>query len=220
MSIAQSIPARLRGRMPPRQLPVLKWPAPHPAELATSTPECPAAVHCQQCQAPARLQLLQGYQGGAPVYRRLCLACARAAAPVVYKRRRTPAWSLLALAGAAVLIVGLCGDWLIPDGHAGFGLRQQLGGVLGLAIGLLGLLTGVEFVALAGAFLLGAAITADWFGFTRGPGIGTTQQAVIWVGLLCMLSAALWRWIPRFRDAAKRRDAGDGPQPAADVVAA
>ena len=166
---------------------------------------------CQTCGRPARVQVLEGYTKGKLQFSRLCLECGRSLLPGPPGDRigrRPPAWALIGLAGMVVLAVGLLGDRIIPDGHVGFGWRQQLGALLGAALGLIGLLLGTEMVVLAGALLFSATLSADWLGLTRGPGIGRTQQWVIFAGLAILAFGLLvWlRWGIRPRGGGQRPD--------------
>jgi hypothetical protein len=160
---------------------------------------------CEVCGEVARVLVLEGYANGQPVLRRFCLKCAAEAAPadagVFGERTRVRLHVLVALAGLALCAVGLFGDFLIPAAHAGFGWHQQLGVFAGALLLVVGLLLRTEVIALGGAFLLAASLGADWFGLTRGPGIGWKQQVMLAVGVLCLLAAG----ITRRRTAARRR---------------
>lgn len=160
---------------------------------------------CEVCGEVARVLVLEGYANGQPVLRRFCLKCAAEAAPadagVFGERTRVRLHVLVALVGLALCVVGLFGDFLIPPPHAGFGWHQQLGVFAGALLLVVGLLLRTEVIALGGAFLLAASLGADWFGLTRGPGIGWKQQVMTAVGVLCLLAAG----ITRRRIAARRR---------------
>ncbi len=152
---------------------------------------------CENCNAVSRVLILDGYARGQPVLRRLCLDCAARAAPKRAacggERARVTWHALVSLAGFVLCVVGLAGDWLVPGGHAGFGWHQQMGAVTGVLLILVGLLLRADVIALAGAFLLGAALCSDWFGLTRGPGIGWKQQYMAGAGVLCLLFGGLVR---------------------------
>jgi hypothetical protein len=147
---------------------------------------------------------------------------------VASQRPRVGLHVLVALAGLVLCVVGLFGDYLVPPAYPGFGWHQQLGVVIGALMLLIGLLLRVEVVAFAGAFLLGASVSADWLRLTRGVGIGWKQQAMIAVGALCLLIA----WTVRRLAAAQRQrsaqavggsagaDAGSPPRDLAGAAAA
>lgn len=201
-------------------MPIL--PAPEIAVLPAAEPVVPPPVsppaaapprpRCQRCGAPARVQVLAGYAGGAPVLHRACLACADAALAAGPQARsaRPRLRGTVLLAGAVLLFVGLLGDWLVPDGRAGFGWHQRTGLLLGVVVSLLGLLVRVNFLTLLGAYLAGAALLADWTGLTRGPGIGWKQQLLLAAGG-AVLAAVAWRGL-----VARRR--GVAPRPAAPAA--
>jgi hypothetical protein len=159
---------------------------------------------CQVCGEPARVQVLTGYSSAGPLFMRLCLHCEQHEMIGAYqptRRRHLRAWLLIAMAGTALLTIGIFGDWLIPQRHAGFGWYQGWGVILGLASCLFGLLLGADLIALAGGMLFCASVSADWFGLTQGQGIGNTQQYMISAGLGRPAIALLfWKRSLRFRE--------------------
>jgi hypothetical protein len=166
---------------------------------------------CEVCGQPARIDILDGYANGTPVRHAFCLTCAGTSVrPLREGNSRLRLSTLATLAAFAVLVVGVFGDFLIPAGNAGFGWHQRLGVVIGTLIGLFGLLLRAELVTLAGAFLFGASLTADWFGLTHGPGIGWKQQWMIAAGLTILIGAVLARMRYRLWATFSRRAAG-GP---------
>jgi hypothetical protein len=165
---------------------------------------------CEVCGAPTRVQVLVRYSKEGPVHRTFCLDCGKSHIGCSYMpgvSRRPGAWLLFAAAGAVLMTVGVFGDWIIPSRHAGFGWEQGWGVILGVIVGLFGLLVRADLVALAGAFLVGASLSADWFGLTQGSGIGPKQQCLIGVGLVCVAIAMLLRMKISLRRS-RPRDAG------------
>jgi len=126
--------------------------------------------------------------------RHFCLDCADEAAAWPESddlggRLRLP--TLVGLVGLVLMLVGLLGDFLVSERHAGFGWRQQSGVLLAVVVILMGLLLRVDLLALAGGFLLAASVSADWFGLTSGAGIGWKQQTLIAAGALLLVTAAV-----------------------------
>jgi len=162
-----------------------------PAEVAP-------VASCEVCGQAARVHVLEGYVGGQPRTRRFCLPCADEAplrAPGGDLARPRPGLAvMLVLAGVTCAVLGLFGDFLIPQGHAGFGWRQTTGTVLGALVVFVGVLLRADVVALAGTYLLTAALLADWFGLTHGAGIGWKQQSLLGVGIGCVALALLGRY--------------------------
>jgi len=171
----------------------------------------PKRARCEVCGDGARVLILEGYAEGQPVLRRYCLRCA-AAAPaeteVVGERPRMGVHVLVGLAGLVLCVVGLFGDYLVPPAHAGFGWHQQAGAAAGALILVIGLVLRMDVVALGGAFLLGASLCADWFGLTRGPGIGWKQQVMIAIGAAGLLTGGIRRKLVAARRT--RRDPAHG----------
>jgi hypothetical protein len=150
--------------------------------------------------------VLESYAGGAPQLRRFCLRCAdrwslESSLNVALKPRPGVA-GLLALAGAVFVTVGLLGDYLAPGAQEGFGLHQSLGALAGLMLVLIGILLRAQVIALGGLLLLAVAVSADWFGVSRGAGIGWKQLAMIEIGAAGLLLAGIY---PFARDAVVRR---------------
>lgn len=171
-----------------------------PAERAGGAPALPevGCPPCECCGEPSRLHILEDYAGGQPRLRHYCLPCgtqwSAAISPVTHDKPRPGTIVLVGLAGVTTLLVGLFADYLAP-GNPGFGWHQRMGLILGLSLTGAGLVLRAQVIALLGAFLLGASLTADWFGVARGPGIGWKQQAFMYMGLLIMLAAAVLKWI-------------------------
>jgi len=146
---------------------------------------------------------------------RFCLDCvdtpaALSAAAVGGVRPGLPV--LAGASGLALLVVGLFGDFLLPDRSPGFGVYQQTGVVLAVVLGLVGILLRVGPVALCGLFLLAASISADWFGLVSGSGIGWKQQTMIMVGAALAGCGIVGRLLRRSR-ALRRRANGPGRAP-------
>lgn len=160
--------------------------------VAAAASQTKVRVHCcVQCGRAANVHVLEGYDRGRPVVRRFCLDCADDAAPWSGPQPsadlRAGLPPLVALGGFVLVVVGLCGDFLVPHRHAGFGLYQQTGVVLAMLLVFIGALLRVGPLALAGVFLLAASVAADWFGLISGAGIGWKQQAMITVGVVLTL---------------------------------
>lgn len=166
---------------------------------------------CETCGRAACVHVLEGYDQGRRVVRRFCLDCVDRAAPwrgatsPVGLRPGLPA--LGALCGAALLGLGLFGDLLVPERHSGFGLYQQTGVVLAAVVVLVGVLLRAGPLAVAGLFLLGGAIGADWFGLVSGPGVGWKQQLMIASGLVLIAGGLVVRQFHRRQRAARGRGA-------------
>lgn len=171
-----------------------------------------ARASCELCGETARVLVLEGYAAGQPILRRFCLRCAAAAEPAEHaSRARSPRIGLhvlLALVGLVLCVVGLGGDFLIPERHSGFGWHQQLGVLLGTLLLVFGLFLRTDVIALGGSFLLVAAGCADWFGLTQGGGVGWKQQYMIAAGTLCLCIAGALRVRRSLRRG--RRAAGGG----------
>jgi hypothetical protein len=158
-------------------------------------------VPCEICGKEARLLILEGYAQRQPVVRRFCLTCsASAEAGPARERTRLSLHVLVGLASLVSCVVGLFGDHLVPSAHPGFGWHQELGVVAGGLLLLVGLILRADVVALGGGFLLAASLCADWFGWTRGPGIGWKQQLMILIGAVGLLLAAAFRMRRRWGD--------------------
>lgn len=175
-------------------------PAQDAALSAGAAPALPPAggLPCECCGEPARLHILEDYASGQPRLRHYCLPCgaqwSAAISPVTHDKPRPGTIVLVGMAGLTTLLVGLFADYLAP-GNPGFGWHQRMGLIMGLSLTGAGLVLRAQVIALLGAFLLGASLTADWFAVARGPGIGWKQQAFMYVGLLIMLTAAVLKWI-------------------------
>lgn len=165
---------------------------------------------CETCGRAACVHILEGYDHGRRVVRRFCLDCVDRAAP--WPGDTSPAGlrpglpALGVLCGAALLGLGLFGDLLVPDRHAGFGLYQQTGVVLAAIVVLVGVLLRVGPLAVAGVFFLGGAIGADWFGLVSGPGIGWKQQLMVAAGVALIAGGLAVRQLRRWRRAARGSD--------------
>lgn len=188
--------------------------------VAAAASQTKVRVHrCVQCGCAASVHVLEGYDRGRPVVRRFCLDCADDAAPwsgpqpSAELRPGLPA--LLALGGLVLVVVGLFGDFLVPQRHAGFGLYQQTGVVLAMLLVFIGALLRVGPLALAGVFLLAASVAADWFGLISGAGIGWKQQALTTVGAVLALGGlGVWlRGRRRLRPGAPRWGGGAAVRP-------
>ena len=180
---------------------------PLPAESGHDTRLEPGK--CRACGRRANVHVLHGYEQGHPVYRRFCQRCADVQIAVAETTSRSLGLklsSLVGLAGASLLLIGLLGDYLIPEGHPGFGSYQRLGVLIGAALVGSGLITRAGVVAVAGALFGAASLFADYFGLTRGPGIGYKQQALVITGLAFVsLAVAIRVWRSRRPHLARRR---------------
>jgi hypothetical protein len=158
-------------------------------------------IRCELCGQSARVHVLEGYDSGRPILRHFCLPCAaRDPAPLATSRPRGPRLrvsSLVALAGIVVGVVGVFGELLVPEGHAGFGWYQRCGVALGAVFMLVGTLMRADLIALTGAFLFGAALCADWLGITRAPGVGWKQQILLGICGVCVFAGLLGRVLAR-----------------------
>jgi len=179
---------------------------------------------CELCGEMARVLVLEGYAAGQPILRRFCLQCAAAAVPAEHDPRargpRIGVHVLLALVGLVLCVVGLGGDFLIPERHSGFGWHQQLGILLGTLLLVFGLFLRTDVIALGGSFLLVAAGCADWFGLTQGVGVGWKQQYMIVAGALCLCIAGALRIRRRLRRWRRAADGGGLERAAAGATAA
>ena len=158
---------------------------------------------CELCGATARVQVLEGYANGQPVVRRFCLVCASgpALAPGSEERNARPSvWTIIALLGVALGVLGAFGDLILPNFHAGFGWYQRCGVVVGVLLGLLGVLMRIDVLALGGAGLFIVSLGADWLGLRHSPGVGWKQQLVLALAVVCMLLALLRRRVKAGRD--------------------
>lgn len=184
----------------------------HPCTVTrTRAGPLPRPPHvCETCGRAACVHVLEGYDHGRRVVRRFCLDCADRAVPwpgdtsSAGLRPGLPALGVLC--GAALLGLGLFGDLLVPERHAGFGLYQQTGVVLAAIVVLVGVLLRVGPLAVAGLFLLGGSIGADWFGLVSGPGIGWKQQLMIASGAVLTAGGLAVRQLRRQWRAARVRD--------------
>lgn len=178
----------------------------------------PARHACATCGQPACVHVLEGYDRGQRVVRRFCLDCVDSAAPWVGATPRgglRPGLPVLAaLCGLVLMVVGLFGDFLIPERRPGFGIYQQTGVLLAVPLLLVGVLLRVGPLALGGGLLLAVSISADWFGLASGPGIGWKQQLMIAAGALLTAGGLLWRTVRRRRGLVRvGRGSGGFPAP-------
>jgi hypothetical protein len=206
MSVLTTVPAadataaEPRGRAldrPPRDA---RRGPPEPA--SPRKPDPPPVMVCQTCGRPALVHILDGYDHGRPVLRHLCLDCDDAALPAPEQSSgglRPGLPVLIGATGLALVVVGLFGDVLLPDRHAGFGSHQQWGVVLALVLGFIGMLLRIGPLALAGLLLLAASVSADWFGLISGPGVGYKQQILVKLGTALVLCGVLGRLRARRR---------------------
>ncbi len=208
LSAARRIVPQRRERGHPEDWPADQPPMPAPEpDDAIGTPGV-----CRRCGQPARVHVLEGYQGGRPLRHCYCMPCAgvRSSPQTAARPRPLRLGLVLALAGLASAVVGLLGDLLIPEARVGFGWYQRSGVLIGALILFVGLLVRAEVVAVGGALLLGAAAGADWFGLTRGPGMGWKQQALLAAGAGCAGLALAARWAVVYGQRLwRRRWAGD-----------
>lgn len=155
-------------------------------------------ARCETCGEPARVRILEGYSNGQPIVHRFCLGCVGYAAPLSSRPRagkprlRMPV--LVGLAGVVLGTVGVFGDAFILESNTGFGTYQQGGVVLGALLVFIGAVLRADVVALGGAFVFVGALTADWFGMARRPGIGSKQQIVLAMSLACVSYGVLGRF--------------------------
>ena len=116
---------------------------------------------------------------------------------------------LVGLCGLVLVVVGLFGDFLIPERRPGFGVYQQTGVLLAVPLVLVGVLLRVGPLALGGGLLLVASISADWFGLASGPGLGWKQQMMAAAGAVLVAGAWVWRAVHRRRSVTRGgRDSG------------
>ena len=164
---------------------------------------------CESCGEPARAHILEGYSGGMPNVRRFCLNCVDEHAEPLPEppkaRSGLPAGLLLGLVSVVFGVLGVFGDSLLPEVHAGFGWYQRLGVGLGALLVLTGTLLRVDLIALSGAFLFAGSICADWFGLVHSPGIGWKQQAFVGISAACVLVVFLRRMAGTHIDGRSRR---------------
>lgn len=170
-----------------------------------------AGTTCERCGSRSRVHVLESYAGGAPQVRRFCLPCADRWSSETSRggalKPRPGIAALLAMAGAAMLIVGLLGDYLFPDARAGFGRHQQLGVLVGAVLILVGIVLRVQIIALGATLLFIVALGADWLRLTHGIGIGWKQVALIVFGAATLLMGAVY---PFLREWVVRRAARAG----------
>jgi len=182
-------------------------PADHLAPVRETGDPLGAPGVCELCGRPARVHVLEGYAAGRPLRRCFCVPCAAAPSSSPRAAQARPARLRLrivvGLAGVALALVGLLGDQLIPEGHAGFGWYQRIGALIGALVLFIGMLVRAEVVVAGGALFLGAALCADWFGLTRGPGIGWKQQTMLAVGGACVVLVLAGRRVAVFSGRAK-----------------
>jgi hypothetical protein len=111
---------------------------------------------------------------------------------------------LLALLGVSLGVVGILADLFVPEAQPGFGWHQRVGLLGGAVIGLTGMLLHIDLLVLGGLLLVGATVTADWFG-PRAPGVGWKQGAFVGMSLVFAGAAvALYFMMRRRRGDAAR----------------
>jgi hypothetical protein len=171
---------------------------------------------CELCGERARVDILEGYVGDVSVRRHLCLRCARTqlgpafVAPPARKHLGRPFF--LALAGAGLAVLGVCGDLLARGSHPGFGWYQGSGVAVGVLLLLAGSFFRAEILALAGAGAVVGALLADVLGGPGAAGIGWKQQVLIGVGAACVACAVLGRLVPALRAARSRAKPSGGTE--------
>ena len=152
---------------------------------------------CEVCGRPARVHILENYGHGQPIIRRFCLHCAlENPRPVPVPEQaapRTRITALIALVGVAIGVLGVLGDTLTLESHAGFGWFQRLGVFVGALIVFVATLLRADLIALGGIFIVMGSLCADWFGLARAPGIGWKQQALLACSGACLMLALLGR---------------------------
>lgn len=144
------------------------------------------------------MRVLEGYTNGQPIQRGFCLRCVDSAPPLPAPRSsdgrvRLGLPVLLGLAGIVVGTVGILGDALVPESNAGFGWAQRGGLALGAFLAILGTLLRADLVALGGMVVFITALSGDWFGPARSPGVGWKQQMVLGVSALLVITAVATR---------------------------
>jgi hypothetical protein len=192
-------------------------PAPESVELAEAltSPDV-----CHWCGDRARVHVLEGYELGRPIVRRLCLQCATPDRLLGFERRTSTARLGFAwMVGVAGLVCGLIAvlvDSVPLRAQAGFGVYQGAGVLIGALAVVVGALSRTDLVAVAGTFVFGGAVFADWLGETRAVGVGWKQQLLFVVAVTCIALALLMylRSVTRARRELSGHCPAGTPQPA------
>ena len=162
-------------------------------------------IRCEQCRAPARVHVLEGYSRGKPIRRHYCLACADATphpAPPIsleHVRSRLSIASMLVFAGMLLVALGITVDHVGYHGTAGFGWKQAVSLVLGVFFVVLGALLHADLVAILGTVVFIVAVSADVYGTMGSPGFGWRQIAVTLAGVV-LIALGLYRRKKRFAE--------------------
>lgn len=151
---------------------------------------------CSRCGAPAKVHALTGYRSGKPVHAHFCLKCADSAYEEFLgagsgpsrPRSRPSAGTLLILAGVLLALVGAVAGRLPFGGSAGFGMVQQIGGIVGVVLVLLGAVLRVDLVVVVGTVVIGLAVIGDFLG---GAGGASIAKMLLSVGGLALGFAGL-----------------------------
>lgn len=159
-------------------------------------------VLCDSCPHPARVRILEAYQQGCPVFRHYCLHCTPRTTlpqPLVSQPARRPRLTIAALVGLSGVVIGtlaVFGETVLPTFNTGFGRHQWAGVLLGGLMTFIGTLLRVDVVALGGLLIFGMALSADFF--SRMPGFGWKQQALLSLSLGCVMFALFSRPLAPF----------------------
>lgn len=153
---------------------------------------------CVRCEAPARVEVLQGYSQGQPVRVLYCLSCAGVEQPLALhrvrlRRRRLTLPVLLAVCGVGLGLVAVFADALFPAAQSGFGRHQQIGVVVGALLVFFGTVLRTDVIGIIGTFIFLTALSADLFGEERSPGMGWKQQIIFGCALLLVMLAVFSR---------------------------
>jgi len=180
------------------------------AQPSTEAPAAADSAACEGCGLFARVHILEGYQQGEPIYRRLCLKCAAAVARAPAARRSFRfTFSLFSLAAGVLCGCAALAAGTLPANLPFFSWLRGGGVAAGALLVVIGTFLRVDLIALGGALVFCGAVARDWF--PLGPlGLTTCESLLLGLAVVSLLYGVVRTLDGRFRRARARKSASLG----------